>query len=236
MKRGLGGFRAALLDFDMTLVNLFDSIDLFALRDDVRGALSRSGFRIDGLHNPPVSLLRTAHAHYTGDEATRTQRWMEASDILCRYETAAAEKALLLHDSTPFLAGLRREGVRAAIVSSNCEGSIIRCLERFGISGYLESIVGRDAVRWNMKPSPLGAELALRALGVEGSSAFGIGDSMDDVRSFNGAGVIAIGITGGVSTRAQLFEAGAVAVIRRLSELGPALDQATRYTSSESES
>lgn len=222
------GFGCALLDFDMTVVDMFDFVDMYALRRDVRRQLQKNGFSVEGLRNLPVGLLRSAYEHDTGNESTRGRRWSEVSELVCTYETDAAERAIAYADTVPFLNELSESGTRIAIVSSNCEDSIEKTLLRLDIRNYFDCVVGRRSVKWRMKPSPLCVNLALEQIGMRAADAFGVGDTTADMRSFASAGVLPIGIAGGVSTREQLMEAGAQNVVSRLKDVGEALRQATR--------
>lgn len=228
MTHRFGGFRAALLDFDMTLVNMYDSIDIFAMRRDLTASLKMNGFSVDGMRDLPVGMLRNAYMNDTGGEATRRERWKRASAVVSAYEVGAAEATVLSRDGRAFLDELASAELKVGIVSSNCEDSIMRCLSRLGISGSISVVVGRDTVLWDMKPSPAGAIIALEKMRVLPSETFGVGDSAVDMTAFRRAGVLPLGITGGVSSRSQLIEAGAVSVVRRLSEVSGALLQATR--------
>ena len=231
-----GEFEAAILDFDMTIVYLFDFIDIFALREELRTVLAKNGFRTEHMRSLPVGLLRNAYANDSKDEATRRERWLEASEIICRYEIGASGKAVATKDTLQFLIELRTSNLRTAIVSSNCDRAIERCLERLKLSEYIDVLIGRDELMWDMKPSPRGMDIALRRMAASPLKTFGIGDSTADIKSFRAAGVLPIGIVGGVSTRGQLLDAGAAAVITRLSQARETVLQATRYTSSVSES
>lgn len=221
-------YKCALLDFDMTLVDMFDSVDMFALRQDVKALLQKNGFNVKGMRNLPVGLLRSAYDRDTGEESTREKRWSEVSDLVCRYETEAAYKAIAYADTVPFLKELRENGVRMGIVSSNCEDSVEKTLERLGLGEYFDCVIGRKSVMWRMKPSPFGITLALGRMNMRPENSFGVGDTTADMRSFAAAGVLPIGIAGGVSTREQLTAAGAAEVVMRLKEVGEVLHQATR--------
>lgn len=231
-----GNFRGALLDFDMTLVNLFDSVDLFRLRRELREVLSVNGFRIDGMRSLPIGLLRNAYSTDSGEGDSRRERWQKASETVCRYEIEAAGSAILTSDTVEFLEGLKSEGLKISVVSSNCEESIERCFSRLGLSEYFDCVIGRNAVMWDMKPSTACIDIALKSTGLRREECFGLGDCADDIVSFRRAGVCALGISGGVSTRHELMDAGALAVVKRLAEVPGALHQVTRYTSSVSES
>lgn len=228
MSGSYNGFGCALLDFDMTVVDMFDFVDMFALRRDVRELLIKNGFEVTGMKNLPVGLLRSAYDRDTGEESTRGERWSRVSELVCVYEMGAADKAIAYTDTVPFMADLKESGVRSAIVSSNCEASIERSLQHLGIRKYFDCVVGRNSVKWNMKPSPLCVNLALEKMGMTAGDAFGVGDTTADMRSFASAGVLPIGIAGGVSTREQLVAAGASQVVSRLKDVGEALRQATR--------
>ncbi len=231
-----GNFRGAILDFDMTIVNLFDSVEIFELRRELREVLAGNGFRTGSMRGLPIGLLRDAYSNDSGKEDSRTERWLKASETVCRYEMDAAGKAILTGDTVEFLKGLKSEGLKISVVSSNCEAAIESCFSRFGISGYFDCVIGRNAVMWDMKPSTACVDIALKSTGLRRNECFGLGDSADDIISFRNAGICPVGISGGVSTRQELIEAGAMAVVNRLAEVPGELHHITRYTSSVSES
>ncbi len=222
------GFRGAVVDFDMTLVYLFDYVDMYGLRRELREMLSRNLFNPDGIRSLPVDLLRRAYERDAGDPGSREERWLEASRLVCSYEIRGAERAVPTADTALFLEDMAAAGLRIGIVTSNCEEAVEACLDRLSLRSYFSCVVGRDAVGWKMKPSPAGVEIALRQMGVQPEEAFGIGDSAADMAAYASAGILPIGITGGVSTRRELIEAGARGVTVRLSGTEVALVQATR--------
>jgi histidinol-phosphate aminotransferase len=99
------------------------------------------------------------------------------------------------------------------IVTARPRSDAEEFLERFSISALFSTVVTReDAVS---KPDPAPVRLALDRLGVE--VAWMIGDTIDDIRSARGAGVVPIGLTPPGEDPGSL--SGAATVLARLDEL-----------------
>jgi histidinol-phosphate aminotransferase len=99
------------------------------------------------------------------------------------------------------------------IVTARPRSDAEEFLERFSISALFSTVVTReDAVS---KPDPAPVRLALDRLGVE--AAWMIGDTIDDIRSARGAGVVPIGLTPPGEDPVPLT--GAATVLARLDEL-----------------
>ncbi len=222
------GFDAALLDFDMTLVNMSDLVDWNGAGKSVRNKLLINGFEISELSHLPVSLLREAASHDRFEPETRRERWMAASDELCEYEFRGAEYTTPKKGCVELLSYLHSHDISAAITSSNCSRAINYCVERLFPEGTVALTVSRDDVLWEMKPHIRSVQIALDGLNVKPGRAFGLGDSVADMEAFRSAGVTAYGITGGMSSRNELLNAGARRVFGSLNELIPELSHSTR--------
>ncbi|MDH2905864.1 MAG: HAD hydrolase-like protein [Methanomassiliicoccales archaeon] len=222
------GYEAALLDFDMTLVNMSDLVDWNDAARRVREKLHANGFQISNLRHLPVSLLREAAMHDALGPETRKERWMAASNDLCEFECSGVENTTLKEGGLELLSYLHSSSVSVAITSSNCGRAIEYCIGKLSLKHLITLTVSRDDVLWEMKPNGRAISLALDRLGVSADKTFGLGDSIVDIQAFRSAGVAAYGITGGMSSREQLFEAGALEVFENLNELIEQLSHSTR--------
>jgi pyrophosphatase PpaX len=87
-------------------------------------------------------------------------------------------------------------GLKTALVSNVGEKSLKAALLRLGLNDYLEVIISRDEARW-LKPHPRGVELACERLGCYREEVCFLGDSMDDIRAAQRAGVQVVILAGG---------------------------------------
>jgi phosphoglycolate phosphatase-like HAD superfamily hydrolase len=226
--RDKNSFDAALLDFDMTLVNMSDLVDWEGAGKRVRNKLLMNGFEISELSHLPVSLLREAASYDHLKPETRRERWMVASDELCEYEFRGAEDTTPKEGCVELLSYLHSQDISVAITSSNCSRAINYCIEKLFLKGMVAMTVSRDDVLWEMKPHVRAIQIALDGLDVKPERAFGLGDSVVDMEAFRSAGMTAYGVTGGMSSRNELLNAGAKRVFGSLNELIPELSHSTR--------
>jgi len=103
-------------------------------------------------------------------------------------------------------------GSRMGIVTSNTAEAVASVLEREGLVGSFNAIVGRDDVR-ELKPSPEGILTACRAMDVAPGECIYVGDSIGDIEAARVAGMDAFGVRDGTSDPGDLVAAGAVAVL-----------------------
>lgn len=106
-----------------------------------------------------------------------------------------------------------------AIVTGRPRTEARRTLERFGMDRCFRTVVCMEDAP--MKPNPAPVRLALAQLGV--SSAWMLGDTIDDIRAARGAGIVSIGMIApgdnAEATRSALLAAGAGRIIESVSEL-----------------
>lgn len=159
------------------------------------------------------------------------RQWADDAATMERLIAVYREYNLAHHDSRvtiyPGIAELmtevKRRGHPTAIVTSKNRAGAERGLRLVGLMDAFDTIVGADDVV-NPKPHPepvhLALErLALERLGLDGSSAFMIGDSVHDIHAGNAAGVATVGVTWGPFTREQIAPAGPTHVVTRPEEL-----------------
>lgn len=113
---------------------------------------------------------------------------------------------------------LRNAGIRVGIVTTKMRATTIRALELLGLYESIETIVSIDDVE-NPKPHPEPVAKAIQALGTEPSETLMVGDSSVDMGSAIAAGVIPVGVAWSLKGEENLFEAGAVHMLREMNEL-----------------
>lgn len=109
-------------------------------------------------------------------------------------ETAAASTAEPTHGTHDLLARCHQIGKPLVIVSNNAQAAIRAHLERWSLTSYVVSVIGRPKGRPDlMKPNTHAVDEALRLLRTAPNRAVFIGDSVSDVEVSRAVGVPCIG-------------------------------------------
>jgi HAD superfamily hydrolase (TIGR01549 family) len=143
------------------------------------------------------------------------RRWLEHFD---------GEEPHLLDGAAAAIEDLRRRGLRVGIVSSGTRHRIERELQRLGLTGVFGALVCNEDVA-KRKPHPEGLERALALLGSLPAEGCMVGDTPEDIRMGQAAGVWTVGVPSRYATEARLLEArpdAMVTGIRMLPEALPA--------------
>lgn len=104
-----------------------------------------------------------------------------------------------------------RLGLRLGIVSSNDGSWVRRHVDRLGIGGLFEVIVGADGDLERAKPNPVLYREALATLGVEASRAVAIEDSPHGIAAATGAGMFCVAVPNAVTRELDLSGADLLA-------------------------
>ena len=203
--------RAALLDFDMTLVDSLPAIvrstNLFA--DDIgRPHVTREMV----LSSIGLPLEDTWVEFWGGYEPQWQLEYQE------RYKELETKRFVLFPDTIATLEALKAASIKTAVVTN-------RWMAKFAVanSGLIErfdAVVGADDVE-RVKPDPEPVLKALELVGASPDEAVYVGDTTLDMLSAVGAKVDGVGVTTGPDNRKTLAGAGAWRVIDRLGELLP---------------
>ena len=121
----------------------------------------------------------------------------------------------------PLLRTLKDRGIKTAIVTQTKRGPVMEQLERFGLSLYVDAVVGAEDAD-ELKPSPKPVLAALHRLQADPGRAVFTGDMVEDVLSGNRAGVRVISIVqdGGYQAEDRVRAGGPFAVAHSLAEVG----------------
>jgi len=148
----------------------------------------------------------------------------EASDAHSRHYEQFKSEVKAFPQAAAFLTELDRRGARVVLASSADEKDLERMREALGADDAIEDAVSRGDVE-HSKPSPDIFGAALEKFELEPARCLVVGDTVWDVEAAAklDLGVVCV-LTGG-STRAQLQEAGAIAVYEDIAELLDRLDE-----------
>ena len=98
---------------------------------------------------------------------------------------------------------LKEKGCRVALASSSSKSSVLKHIDRAGISGFFEVVVGGDMVE-HSKPRPDIYLIACKELGVKPSEAIAIEDSPNGLRSAHAAGMMPIMVPDLIAPTAEI--------------------------------
>jgi HAD superfamily hydrolase (TIGR01509 family) len=122
------------------------------------------------------------------------------------------------------IAELDARGATIVLATSAPEAELQKLRAVLDIDDHLAIVTSADDVE-SAKPAPDIVSIALERSGTAKSQAVMVGDSVWDIHSARAAGVAAIGLLSGGTSRAELEEAGAIAVYADVSELLEKLDE-----------
>lgn len=216
--------QALLLDLDGVIADVSGSH-----RETVRRTAARFGVSVD-----PAEIGAAKRAGGANNDWELTHRLVAAGggDASLEEVTAVFEE---LYHGTSEVAGLRERerplltaeeldriagGRPVGIVTGRPRADALRTLRDFGLAGRLDVLVGLEDCP-TAKPDPGPVREALRRLDV--TSAWMVGDTVDDVRAARLAGVVPVGVLppgdDGPATRSALTASGAAEVLGAAREL-----------------
>jgi HAD superfamily hydrolase (TIGR01509 family) len=209
---------AVLFDIDGTLL---DSNYLHALA--WQRAFTECG------HNVPTAWI---HRHIGQGSDLLLQELLPDVDEAGR---AAAEEAHGRHfevlkpelrafdGAVELLAAVAQRGPRVVLASSASSAELPALIAALGGTEHVDVITSSEDVT-DAKPDPEIFRVAMARAGVDAGHAIAVGDTVWDVAAARRAGLGCVGVlTGGIS-RAELDEAGAVAVYRDAADMLAGLD------------
>lgn len=194
-------FQAVCFDFDYTLGDCTDSI----LAGFEHG-LTRLGWPAperEAVRATIGYLLEDAYTMLTGDsDPARQARFrLLFSEVAVERQR---QETVLFPGAEELLRGLKRAGVKTAIVSTKRGDTIEIILERLGLADSVELVIGSADVKRH-KPDPEGVLAALDRLGVRPEDTLFCGDTVLDAGAAQNAGTHFAAVLNGI-TPAQDFE------------------------------
>ncbi|TBN58343.1 HAD family hydrolase [Glaciihabitans arcticus] len=204
---------AVLLDIDGTLVDSnFLHVDAW-----------QQGFQQTGLTVPAWRIQRAIGA----DSSKLLDLLITSESDAVKNEAKARNSAVfetliprleLFAGAREFIEALASEGARVVLATSAPPEELKALLKVLDVDEHLHAVTSADDVE-TAKPEPDIIHVALEKGEVAGDRAVMIGDSVWDVIAAGKAGVPCIALLSGGTGRAELLEAGAVAVFDDIADL-----------------
>jgi len=220
--------KCVIFDFDLTLVNLSDFVDWgraqwLIIQTYIKHGVSENlvrqhsqGGLLSLLNGVYEELLR----RFSPDKAESIQA--EAFKALEEWEAEGIFKARLMPRCLEALQWLKGKGLEIGIVSSNSDGVVNEILRLRGLDSFIDVVIARD-VRYRLKPHPDQFIACMKKMGCEPQNTVAVGDTSRDMVAAREAGILAIGVLTGLTSKEGLSAAGAAKIIRSLHELHEAL-------------
>ncbi|MFE4662909.1 HAD family hydrolase [Streptomyces hydrogenans] len=217
----LAKYDAILFDFDGPICNVFQGLPAPSVAAELSTLLAWLA--------PELSNA----AHATDDPMVVHQLAREGGqEVLSAVEAAltAAEIRAVGVAGAPTggaveaMVAARASGRRVAVVSNNSADCVHAYFAAQGISGAVETVVGRPALRPDlMKPSPHPLREAAAILGVSPARSALVGDSVTDIVAAQAAGAGSVGFANRPGKSEALAAVGATAVVTDMASLAHAL-------------
>ncbi|MBD3649587.1 MAG: HAD-IA family hydrolase [Pseudomonadales bacterium] len=116
------------------------------------------------------------------------------------------------------LSNLKRDDMAVSIVSTKFGYRIEAALQRDGLDGLVDQVIGGDMVR-NTKPNPEGLLRVMNAVGASADETIYVGDSTTDGECARRAGVAFLAVKTGEAEVDELIEFDPVAVLESVDQL-----------------
>ncbi len=158
------------------------------------------------------NLLGKEHA----DEATSLFRK--------RYKDVYLEKTSPMPHANKTIKALNNDGYKIGVATNKHGGFSRNIIDHLGWSDAMLTVVGDGDIP-SCKPSPDMIEKNLKDMSVSKDEVIFVGDSPVDMETGRNAGVFTVAVPTGHHSGEDLKEAGAMALISDLSELGAVIDQ-----------
>ena len=170
--------KAALLDFDGTLVDL--PVDWERLREQISHAFGEHGLThgFRPLYKSMAQAFADLEARGVAPQ-TRGLLRRKINELMTRAELDAVPDAVALPGCCDLLEHLRDRGWKTMIQTSNSVRAVDEVWARLDLPP-VDAVVGRESAR-RPKPHPQGVRAALRRLGLRGAETVVVGDGDFDV-------------------------------------------------------
>lgn len=208
-------FKVVIFDFDYTLADsskgVFESV-LYAL---VKMGYPRPGYeevcKTIGLHLCQTFALLTGNTN--DDDAEKFVGFFKE-----KADEVMTKKTIVYNDVRPLFDHFALYGIKCAIVSTKFRYRIKDILDRDGLTGFIEVIIGGEDVR-KPKPDPEGLHKAIKSLGIRKEDCLYTGDSLVDAKTAKNAGVGFVAVLTGTTKRTEFEEYSPLYILEKLDEM-----------------
>ncbi|MET0990015.1 MAG: HAD family hydrolase [Glaciihabitans sp.] len=146
-----------------------------------------------------------------------------AKDLHSEYYSAMAPRLRTLESARELLAALSDRGLSVVLATSAPGDELVSLLKVLDTDTWVSEVTSGDDVE-EAKPNPGIVQVALDRAGSAPADTIMIGDAVWDIKASARAGVDCIAVQSGGTSRAELEEAGAVAVYDDVAQLLAELD------------
>ena len=147
----------------------------------------------------------------------------EKEKLFRKYFIEKADEVMVLstelyEDTLSVLEGLKKKGIKTAIVTTKLNSRIQSILKKFSASHLIDAIVGVEDVS-KTKPNPEGLFLALEKLGLKKEEVFYFGDSHVDAKAAENAEIDFLGVLTGTTTEETFNQYKNIGIYDNLKEI-----------------
>jgi phosphoglycolate phosphatase len=197
---------AVLFDLDGTLVVFPEPWIREARREFIGWLKSEFSLEQDGERDiNELSIPQIIEFAAGGDPAKYRLLREVVERVYREKEVEGAEHAAPREGVPELLEELRRRRIAMAVATNNSGRAAHLSLIRAGIEGYFGCVISRSDVD-KMKPDPEMLVKASYVLGTPLGMGIHVGDSPVDILAARSIGMMAVSLTGGVSTKEKLLE------------------------------
>jgi phosphoglycolate phosphatase len=222
---------AVLFDLDGTLLDTAADIALAlnrAIHEFGWPAIPESAVRVMIGRGAPILIERAAEASgrslQEGSHAALIERFFHHYGALQEMDEYSAQPYPGAADA---LRTLHQAGLRTAVVTNKQQRFALGLLERLGLSGDVDLVVGGDTCE-RRKPDPQPLLFACQRLQVPASRVLMVGDSINDVLAARAAGMPIVCVPYGYNEGRDPRSLECDVLISTLAELAPLLLASTR--------
>lgn len=206
-------FKLAIFDWDGTMM-----LTTEAIVESIRYTCTMLGYKDPGIEKTrsAIGLGRADTMNYLVPECPE-EKWEEFEDLYRERYLAYERTISLVFGMRELLDELRANDVKLAIATGKSERGLKRVLTANDLIGFFDAT--RVGAIKNPKPNPAMILEILTELGISKEDAVMIGDSKLDLQMALNAGVAAIGVSYGATTKEELMTLPNVGVAKDVSEL-----------------
>ncbi len=197
--------KALIFDFDGTLAELH--IDFSKIRRGITALGAAFDADSNVWNNEQWPILEKVQELSADLEKKQPGKGAEFASrcrlLVTAHEMDAAEKGKLFHYSAPVLHGLRKAGLKTAIITRNCTAAVKRVLPR--PEQVCHVLLARDDVSYP-KPHPDHVLRALHGLSIKPEQGILIGDHALDIQAAKAVGLYSAAVSTGNQSLQELRE------------------------------
>lgn len=205
-------FKGVIFDLDGTLVDAYKAIE------------KSLNFTLKLLGYPPASASAVRSAVGFGD-VNFIKRFVKEKDVEAalriyrrHHKNSLIKYSCLKKDARKALAGLKRKGFKLAVASNRPLKFSNILLRHLGLKRYFDMVLcPKD--KSEFKPKPKLLLRIMREFSLKKSEVLYVGDMSIDVYAAKNAGIRAVAMTGGSSSKSELKKAGPFKIISGLNQL-----------------